>query len=233
MIQSLRPSLVPLALLISLACASASVDSVHRYAADRKLPRPPVLLVYDFAVSPADAVVDTYGARYATSSKVSSKDDTKAKKLAASLSKQLVDKLNKKRIKARWAADTEGPPLNAIVLRGHFLTINEGSRLARMVIGFGAGATELRVAVQVYQAGERGLQRIVQAEASAKGNKMPGMAVPVGAGAMAGRAATSAAISGGMNVMQEVTGGLDSDAGRLAGELAKRAENFYKRQGWL
>ena len=54
-----------------------------------------------------------------------------------------------------------------------------------------------------------------------------------GAGAAAGRAATSAAISGGMNVMQEVTGGLDSDAGRLAEQLAKRAEGFYQRQGWL
>ena len=231
--QSLRPALIALVFLTGLACASAGVDSTQRYGADRKLPRPPVLLVYDFAVSPTDAMVDAYGAGYGASPKASSKDETKARKLAASLSKQLVDKLNKKRIKARWAADTEVPPLDAIVLRGHFLSIDEGSRIARMVIGFGAGASELRVAVQVYQADDWGLRRIVQAEASAKGNKMPGMAVPVGAGAIAGRAATSAAISGGMNVVQEVTGGLDSDAGRLAGALAKRAEDFYKRQGWL
>ena len=87
--------------------------------------------------------------------------------------------------------------------------------------------------VEARAGAEWGLRRIVQAEATAKGNKMPGMAVPVGAGAIAGNAARSAVISGGMNVVQEVTGGLDSDAGRLAGELAKRAEDFYKRQGWL
>jgi hypothetical protein len=231
--RSLRSTLIPLVLLTSLACASAGVDSVQRYGADRMLPRPPVLLVYDFATSPTDALVDTYGSGYGKSSQPSNKDETKAKKLGASLSKQLVDKLNKKGVKARWASDTETPPLSAIVLRGHFLTMDEGSRVARMVIGFGAGATELRVAVQVYQAAEWGLRRIVQAEASAKGNKMPGMAVPVGAGAAMGNVARSAAISGGMNVVQEVTGGLDSDARRLAGELAKRAENFYKRQGWL
>jgi hypothetical protein len=231
--QSHRPALIALVLLTGLACASAGVDSVHRYEADRTLPLPPVLLVYDFAVTPTDAVVDAFGPNYGTSSMASSNDETKARKLAASLSKHIVDNLNKRGIKARWAADTEAPPLNAIVLRGHFVTIEEGNRVARMVIGFGAGATELRVAVQVYQAAEWGLRRIVQAEASAKGNKMPGMAVPVGAGAAMGNVARSAAISGGMNVVQEVTGGLDSDARRLAGELAKRAENFYKRQGWL
>jgi hypothetical protein len=59
------------------------------------------------------------------------------------------------------------------------------------------------------------------------------MAVPVGAGAAAGRVATSAVVSGGMNVAREVRGGMDADAGRLADEIAKRAEAFYKGQGWL
>ena len=230
--RSLQPALIPLVLLAGLACASAGVDSVQRYGANTTLPQPPVFLVYDFAVSPADAVADNYGAHYGASSTSSSKEETEARKLASSLSKQLVDKLNKRGINARWAADTETPPLHAIVLRGHFVTIDKGNRAARMIIGFGMGATELRVAVQVYQADERGLRRIVQAEASAQGDKMPGMAVPVGVGAATGRAATSAAISGGMNVAQEVTGGLDSDAGRLADQLAKRAESFYTRQGW-
>lgn len=206
---------------------------MQRYGADRMLPQPPVLLVYDFATSPTDALVDTYGTGYGKSSQASDKDETKARRLGASLSKQLVDRLNKKGVKARWAADTEAPPLDAIVIRGHFLTMDEGSRAARMIIGFGAGATNLRVAVQVYQADEWGLRRVVQAEASAEGNKMPGMAVPVGAGAMMGNVVRSAAISGGMNVVQEVTGGLESDAGRLAEQIAKRAAAFYTRQGWL
>ena len=231
--RSLGPALIGLVSLTGLACASAGVDSTQRYGADRKLPRPPVLLVYDFAVSPTDAMVDAYGAGYGASSKASSKDETKARKLAASLSKQLVDRLNKKGVKARWAADTEGPPLNAIVLRGHFVTIDEGSRIARMVIGFGAGATELRVAVQVYQADEWGLRRMVQADVSAEGSKMPGMAVPLGVGGLAGNLARAAVISGGSNIVQEVTGGLDADAGRLAEQIAKRTEAFYKRQGWL
>ncbi|MBW2270699.1 MAG: DUF4410 domain-containing protein [Deltaproteobacteria bacterium] len=231
--RSLGSSLMALVFLTGLACASASVDSVQRYGTDRRLSRPPVFLVYDFAVSPSEALVDVYGSSYAASSQGSSKEETKARKLAASLSRQTVDKLNKKGVKARWAADTETPPLKAIVLRGHFLTIDEGSRVARMVIGFGAGATEVRVAVQAYQAEDWGLRRLVQAEVGAQGSKMPGMAVPVGAGAIAGNAARSAAISGGANVVQEVAGGLEPDAGRMAEQIAKRVEGFYKRQGWL
>lgn len=231
--RSLRSASVPLVLLVSLACASAGVDSAYRYGADRRLPRPPVLLVYDFAVSPGDAIADAYGPQYRTTPSASSKDETRARRLAASLSKQIVDRLNKRGIHARWASDTELPPRDAIVLRGHFLTIEEGSRIARMAIGFGAGRTELRVAVQVYQAAEWGLRRIEQAEVGAAGSRAPGMAVPVGGGAVAGRAATSAAISGGMNVVQEVTGGLEADTGRMADEIVKTGEEFYKRRGWL
>jgi hypothetical protein len=59
------------------------------------------------------------------------------------------------------------------------------------------------------------------------------MAVPLGAGAAMGNVARSAAISGGMNVMQEVRAGLDKAAKNMAKELADRAVSFYTRQGWL
>jgi len=231
--RDLRPAMLAPALLIGLACASASIDSVARYGADQKLPRPPVLLVYDLAVSPSDVITDTLGPQYRTRSKPSREAETQARKIAASLSQQLVDTLNRRGIKARWADDPSAPPMNAIVFRGHFLTIEPGDRVARMVIGFGAGASELRVHVQVYQADEWGLRRIVQAEASAESSKAPGMAVPIGVGAALGNVARSAVISGGMNIVREVTGGLEADAGRIAEEIAKRAEAFYRRQGWL
>ena len=102
-----------------------------------------------------------------------------------------------------------------------------------MVIGFGAGSSKLVAQVQVYQALEWGLRRIAEAEATATGSKAPGMAVPLGAGAAVGTMAMSAAISGGMNVVKEVRGGMDADAGRMAEQIAKRAEAYYRRQGWL
>jgi len=228
-----RSAAVVLASCVGLACASAKIESVQRYAGDERLPQPGVLLVYDFAVTPNDVVVDTLGSEFGRDTSPSSKDVQQARQVAASLSTQLVSKLAARGINAARATRARVPPVNAMVLKGEFVTIDKGSRVKRMAIGFGAGSSELRVRAHVYQATPYGLRRIARAEAKATGSKSPGMAVPVGAGAAAGRAATSAVVSGGMNVAREVTGGLDADAGRLADEIAKRAEAFYRRQGWL
>ncbi len=228
-----RAAMAALALCVGLACASAKIGSVERYAADERLPQPGVLFVYDFAVTPDDVVVDTLGSEFGRSASPSSKEVQQARQVAASLSTQLVSKLLARGINAARATRARVPPVNAMVLKGEFVSIDKGSRIKRMVIGFGAGSSELRVRAHVYQATPYGLRRIARAEAKATGSKTPGMAVPVGAGAAMGTAATSAVVSGGMNVAREVRGGMDADAGRLADEIAKRAEAFYKRQGWL
>jgi hypothetical protein len=62
---------------------------------------------------------------------------------------------------------------------------------------------------------------------------MPGMAVPIAGGAAMGSMATSAAISGGMNIIDETRGVMNPDAKRLAEKIAGRAKAFYVRQGWL
>ncbi len=226
----LRP-LPLLALLLGVACASARVESRQDFTGGAQLRQPPVLMVYDFAVSANEAVQDTFGSEFYA--EPPSKELDEAHAVAASLSTQLVEKLQKMGIDAIRATDKSLPLLDAIVLRGEFISIDKGSAIKRLVIGFGAGASEMRVRVHAYQATRYGLRRLVLAEVKATGSKSPGMAVPVGAGAAMGRAAASVAVSGGMNFMREARGGLHADAGNLAGEIAKRAEAFYKRQGWL
>jgi hypothetical protein len=195
--------------------------------------KPPVLLVYDFAVTPEDALTDSVGTYWDRVGEAESKEIQLGRATAASLSEQLVAKLQQKGIAAERALDDRAPPLHAFVVRGQFLDVNKGSRLKRMVIGFGAGSSKLVARVQVYQALDWGLRRIAEAEAVATGSKAPGMVVPIGAGAAAGRAATSAVISGGMTVSREVRGGMVADAGRMAEQIAERAEAYYRKQGWL
>jgi hypothetical protein len=195
--------------------------------------KPSVVLVYDFAVTPEEALTDSLGAYSERVGEAESKEIQFARATAASLSEQLVAKLQKKGIAAERALDDRVPPLHAFVVRGQFLDVDKGSRLKRMVIGFGAGSSKLVARVQVYQAVDWGLRRIAEAEATASGAKAPGMAVPVGAGAAMGAAATSAAISGGLTVSREVRGGMVTDAGRMAEQIAKRAEAYYRSLGWL
>jgi len=218
---------------IAMGCASAGVTPLPGTRDDSMLPRPGVVFVYDFAVSSDDVVIDTLGAEFMSEGKKLTDEEREAYATANALSEALVAELGKQGIQAQRANDGDIPPLHAIVLKGQFITIDKGSRVKRMVIGFGAGSSELRANVQAYQATERGLRRIAEAEAEATGSKMPGMAIPVAGGAAMGSAATSAVISGGMNIAKETRGAMNPDAQRMAKKIAERAKAFYVRQGWL
>lgn len=220
--------LTSLAATLALGCAKAGID-VMQAGPTGPMVKPPVLLVYDFAVTPEDALTDSVGAYWERAGEAESKEIQLGHATAVSLSEQLVAKLQKKGIAAERALDDRAPPLHAFVVRGQFLDVDKGSRLKRVVIGFGAGSSKLVARVQVYQVVDWGLRRIAEAEAVASGSKMPGMALPVGIAATV----TSAAISGGMNILKEVRGGMDADAGRMAEQIAKRAEAYYRSQGWL
>jgi hypothetical protein len=218
---------------IGMGCASAGVTPNTATADQSMLPRPSVVFVYDFAVRANDVMVDTLGSEFMSEGEKLTEEEQTARETATAFSAALVGQLQKEGINAQRATDADVPPLHAIVVKGQFITIDKGSRFKRMVIGFGAGSSELRARVQVYQATQRGLRRIVDAEAEATGSKMPGMAVPVAGGAAMGSIATSAVISGGMNIAKETSGAINPDAKRMAEKIAERAKAFYVRQGWL
>ncbi|MBW2495046.1 MAG: DUF4410 domain-containing protein [Deltaproteobacteria bacterium] len=218
---------------IAMGCASARVTSTPEPGDPGMLPRPSVIYIYDFAVSPNDVVIDTLGAEFTSESEELTKEKKQAYATADALSKAIVEQLQKQGINAQRAKDGDIPPLNALVLKGQFITIDKGSRFKRMVIGFGAGSSELRANVQAYQATARGLHPIAEAVAEAKGSKAPGMAIPVAGGAAMGSAATSAIVSGGLNVARETRAAMSPDVKRMAEKIAERAKAFYVRQGWL
>ncbi len=99
-----RNIVVVLALLVGLGCAGAKVKPGQRYAEDEPLPEPPVLIVYDFAVSPDEVVQDSLGAEYSPSPTPPTKEVKQARKVADTLSDQLVKKLKKRGIQAERRA---------------------------------------------------------------------------------------------------------------------------------
>ena len=63
---------------------------------------------------------------------------------------------------------------------------------------------------------------------------MPGIVVPIGVEAAAGRARTSAAIAGGVNVAQEIgPEGIRGAAKGTAQEIAKLLRDAFQKQGWI
>jgi hypothetical protein len=208
---------VSLLLSLVMGCAGATTQQTGQRVEERTLPRPPVLLIYDFAVAPDNAPP--------------SEEIERKRAIAKAYSEDVVTKLEAVGIPAQRATDSTTVPLHAVVVKGQFVTIQEGSRTRRMLIGFGAGSTMLRVQIQAYQMMESGLQRIKEVEGQARGSRMPGMAAGGGVGAATGSVAP-VLIGGGMSTVREVRGGIKADVHRLAERFGYKMIVFYYRQGW-
>ncbi len=187
-------------------CASTNVTARRGYTADERLPRPGRIIVYRFAAIPGEvpsgaAITGSYERR---SKPQTSKEVELGHKLAASVATEPVNHILKMGMPAEHAGKGPSPREGDLLIQGEFVKIDEGSRLKRMVIGFGAGSGELKTAVETYQISGGKPRLLFGSTARATGGKMPGMLVPVGVGAAAGRAGMSAAVSGGIKVAQEI-----------------------------
>ena len=225
-----------LALAVLAGCASSSVTTRRSYVGDEEIARPGRIIVHSFAATPddipADAAVAGHYDRRATPQ--TAEEIELGRQLGARVANELVKEILKMGMPAERAGSGPKPQQGNVVIKGEFISIDEGSRLKRMLIGFGAGAAELKTFVEGYQVTASGLRPLGSAEVEAGGGKMPGMVVPVIGGGIAGRAATSAAISGGLNVAQEIgPESLDSAAKRTAKEIAKVLEEAFKKRGWI
>ena len=147
-----------LALAGVTGCARTSVENVNVQAAG--LPRPQVIVVHDFGVSPGDVSLDSaIGARITEMAKGTPEADEQLKvgrEVAKVVTENLVKEIRKLGIPAEPAAaatPVAGPSLS---IEGHFVSVDQGNRLRRMVVGFGAGASEVRTLVQVYETTNEG-----------------------------------------------------------------------------
>src|SRR3990172_6922852 len=178
------------ALLIAggLGCASTQVTSSTEYAG--RLPKPERILVYRFAMAPDEVRLDhsvTAAAAWQLHGTTKPEEkDAVAGAVADTLAKELVKKIQALGLPAELA---EGPPSidgrPTLVIDGQFLPIDEGSRTARVVIGLGAGRSDVRTAVQVHEIVFAGRRLVDQFEVDAKSGSLPGPAGAGGGGAAA------------------------------------------------
>ena len=228
--------LPPLLMALAVLAGCASSDVTSRRSFEGELTKPARVVVYDFSATPQDVPADSVLAgQFARREAPQSEEEIAlGRDLGSRVAKRLVETLNELGIPAERAADGAVPQLGDGVIKGAFVSVDEGSRLKRMLIGFGAGAAELRTVVEGYQLRETGLFPLGSAEIEAGGGKMPGVLAPVGVGAAAGRAATSAIVSGGANVVKEVgPESIEAASLRTAEEISKIVEEAYRKRGWL
>ncbi len=233
----LRVASCLLVLLVVDACASAQTTGRRSFDGDQNLARPTRIIVYDFAAT-ADDVAESSAitGRYKRRSTPQTANEIR---LGRELGRRVAVELVKDILAMGLPAERFGagplPQIGDYVIIGEFVSIDEGDRLKRMIIGFGAGAGKLMTAVEKYRITATGPQLLSSAEIKAKGGKAPGMAVPlVVMGGIFGRPVQAAAISGGVNILQELgPERIQALADGTASEIAKLLRDNFRRRGWI
>jgi hypothetical protein len=217
-------------------CAPTNVQTT--YQREGPMPRPARVLVYDFSVSPEEVQLDRgLSAELVEMAKRSSRTQQEiqvGRQAARVLSEELVKKINAMGLHAQRVA---GAPMtwgDAVLIEGQFLSIDEGNRTERTVIGLGAGRTTVQALVQVYQTGPTGMVRLEEFATTARSGYKPGAAETMGMGAAAGTLAVSAAVTAGGAIASEALGAnVEADARRTASDVAEQLQSFFAQQGWI
>ena len=93
------------------------------------------------------------------------------------MSSALVDDLTSAGLNARFLPSSELLPSEGWLVRGAFVEIDEGNRLKRALIGFGSGATRLRVIVWVSDLGHGSSGPFCALDTSTHSSRKPGAAL--------------------------------------------------------
>ena len=229
---------VPLCLfaLVALAgCASTKVTESETYQGER-LARPDRIIVHDFAGTPADipAWAAEAGRPAAPSTPQTSEEIEKGRDLGAQVAKRLVEEIRDMGLPAMHAEGQREPDVGDIVIIGYFGSIDEGSALKRIAIGFGSGGAELTTEVEGYLMTDQGLRELGSREIDSGGGKMPGVMVPL-AVFVATANPIGLIVGGALKVGGEVTGSstIEGSAKRTAKKIADELRVAFQKQGWL
>jgi hypothetical protein len=222
--------------LVAVAgCASTKVTNQQRIATG-EIPRPTRILVYDFAATAADVPPDSpVAGQFATPSTPPTAEQlATGRQLGAEIAAQLVQEIQGMGMPAHRASRQAPLQLNDIMIRGYLLSIEEGSRAERLVIGFGAGASELRTAVEGYQMTAQGPRKLGSGTVDSGGSKAPGAVLGVAGLAATGNPA-GLIISTGMKVYGEASGKstVEGRAQQTAKEIAARLKTRFQEEGWI
>jgi hypothetical protein len=215
-------------------CASTEVTERQRYEG-AKLARPDRIIVHDFTSDPAKVPPDSpFATQLAGAVRPTPEQEDLGRKLGAQIAEELVADLKGMGLPAVRAAGQPAPQIDDIVLRGYFVSVEEGSAGKRVLVGFGSGAAEMRAAVEGYQASAAGLRLLGSGEVGSGGGKMPGIAAP-----LAVLAATAnpigLVVGGAAKLYGEETGSdtIEGAAERTAKEISAQLRQTAEEQGWI
>ena len=154
--------------------------------------------------------------------------------VADELAKHLVSSIRDMGLPAERASGPRPTQGRDLLIVGQLVSIDEGSAAERMIIGLGAGRSDVQAHVQVYETRAGQDIPIESMTGTAKSGLTPGAAETMGVGALTGHLIVSTAISAGVQVAnQTLSANVESEAERLGDDLAEKLGKLFARKGWI
>ncbi|HVO26690.1 MAG TPA: DUF4410 domain-containing protein [Candidatus Margulisiibacteriota bacterium] len=190
--------------------------------------------MYDFAATAADVPAGSAIAGQVADASQTPEELATGRQLGAEIAAQLVQEIQSMGMPAARAGAGTMPQINDIVLRGYLVSVHEGSAAERVAIGFGAGASELKTAVEGFQMTPQGLRKLGSGTLDSGGSKTPGAALGLVTFAATANPA-GLIVSTGMKVYGEASGSsqVEGRAKATAKEIADVLKQRFQQQGWI
>lgn len=221
-------------LVIVAGCASTQVGN-RQILVNERMPRPDRILVYDFIADPADMPADSaLAGQFIPDSPLTAEQIQAGHQLGAQIADELVAQIRDMGLPAVHGLSGTPPRVGDIVIRGYLVSIDEGSTAGRMLIGFGAGGSELKTVVEGYQMTTRGLRKLGSGTVESGSGKGPGAAAPA-AVTIATGSPIGLIVTGGMKIYGEASGSstIEGRAKATAKEIADVLKTRFEQQGWI
>ena len=232
---STTAALAGLALLAACTSSQSQMET-----AGEMLPPPQVVVVDSFAVTPGEVQLDeglsadvAQMVREGRGTPRSEQEVEAGHKVADAIADKLVAEIRDLGLQAERGSAVPAGVEHAVLMKGQLVSIDEGNRTERVVIGFGAGRSDVRAEVQVYEVTPSGRQLIDTIEVDGKSGLTPGMAETMGVGGLTGHLVMATVVGGGVHVASEAVGtNVVADADRAAKGIAKQLSTLFAREGW-
>lgn len=226
--------LVPI-LVAALGCASTKVSDVDEYSGGQ-LPKPGRIIVDNFVVTPDDlpAWAQTQLEVAPPTKPMTPKELEAGRKLGASVAGELVQKIDAMGLNAVTAAGQPPPRQNDLVMVGYFTSVDTGSAVERVVVGFGEGDASLQTHVAAYRMNAGSLQKLGSGTTTTGGGKTPGVILPA-AVTIATANPIGLAVGGAVKAEGEISGRttIEGSGKQTADKIAQVLEKRFREQGWI
>jgi hypothetical protein len=201
--------------LALVSCASISVQKT----AEQSTPQmPQKIYVADFDIANGSFKVDREGTELA---------DFK-RNLRDMMQTASVTDLSKRLIPAVPTSKAQGfQPENAWLIRGEFTKVNQGSRLLRGAIGFGAGGTKMETNIYVYDLNQNSNTPFLTFSTTGGSNAEPGAVTGGATDPVVAAIGVVASGAGG------IAHGLTEDTARTAREITAELSDYMYHSGWI